>query len=264
MTETKGRSRKRTMAEEEEEAQRSKVAKGCRRSSRRTNIVTSHYRRLNQLFWQQQQQQQQQPLQDKKLILVHKSPNVFVMDDFLTHSELSYCETLFDNKRFSKSFLDTADNQTIYQEDQRTSSFLSLEKLQNAHVASIERRASEFLGVSVEQVEPLQLVRYRVGEFFGIHHDLGILYEDGSVELPRRNTAAPKRRIATMFVYLNDSDGCTYFPRLRHLRVTPKRGRAVLFCNILQNGMPDPDTVHAGEAPKVKTKYGLNIWVCEP
>jgi prolyl 4-hydroxylase len=214
---------------------------------------------LNQLFWQKQQH----PLQDKKLKIVHKSPNVFVMDDFLTHSELSYCATLFDDdKRFSKSFLDTSDNQTIYQQDQRTSSFCSLTKLQNAHVASIERRASDFLGVSVEQLEPLQLVRYRVGEFFGIHHDLGILYDDGSVELPRRHSLQ-KRRIATIFVYLNDSDGCTYFPCCRELRITPKRGRAVFFCNILQNGMPDPNTIHAGEAPTVGIKYGLNIWVCE-
>lgn len=38
MAETKRRARKRTMAEEEEEAQRSKDAKGCRRSSRRTNV----------------------------------------------------------------------------------------------------------------------------------------------------------------------------------------------------------------------------------
>lgn len=212
---------------------------------------------MNQLFWQQH------PLQDKKLKLVHESPNVFVMDDFLTLSELSYCETLFDENKFSKSFVDTSDNQTIYKEEQRTSSFQSLEKLQNAHVASIERRASDLLGLSVEQMEPLQLVRYRTGEFFGIHHDLGILYDDGSVELPPRNHWT-RRRIATIFCYLNDSDGCTYFPLLNNgLRVTPKRGRAVLFCNILQNGMPDPKTIHAGEPPNVGMKYGLNIWACE-
>jgi prolyl 4-hydroxylase len=216
---------------------------------------------LNQLFWQPQH-----PLQEnKKLKLVHKSPNVFVMDDFLTLSELSYCETLFETNKFSKSFVDTNDNQSIYKEEQRTSSFSSVGKLQNAHVASIERRASHLLGLTVEQMEPLQLVRYRVGEFFGIHHDLGILFDDGSVELPPRNHWT-KRRMVTIFVYLNDSDGCTYFPLLGGkdgLRVTPKRGRAVLFCNILQNGMPDPKTVHAGEPPTVGMKYGLNIWACE-
>lgn len=38
MSKTERRGRIRTMAEEEEEAQRSKDAKGCRRSSRRTNV----------------------------------------------------------------------------------------------------------------------------------------------------------------------------------------------------------------------------------
>jgi hypothetical protein len=85
--------------------------------------------------------------------------------------------------------------------------------------------------------------------------------------------------------------------------VRPKRGRAVLWCNITSDGKADARTIHAGEAVKVnlpevtptiscaikskdssefqpseigKTsiqseskdyfetkKYGLNIWICE-
>jgi prolyl 4-hydroxylase len=200
-------------------------------------------------------------VEEKKLKLVHESPNIYVMDAFLTASELQYCTTLFEDARFCKSFVDTSDSQKILVEDQRTSSFLSFQKLQNSFVTSMEKRASDLLGLSVEQIEPLQLVRYRVGEFFGVHHDLGILYDDGSVELPPKNHWS-KRRMVTIFVYLNASDGCTSFPAL-DLKVTPKCGRAVLFCNILQNGMPDPRTVHAGEPPQSGVKYGLNIWACE-
>ena len=126
------------------------------------------------------------------------------------------------------------------------------------------------------------------------------------MELPRKNLAC-KRRLVTIFCYLNtlddDEGGCTYFPKCDDLRVKPKRGRAVLWCNITQDGQPDSRTIHAGEAviskkaeeevprpvtPTTSTskadssecsqkdgssrkskkttdtkKYGLNIWICE-
>ena len=69
---------------------------------------------------------------------------------------------------------------------------------------------------------------------------MGTLLDDGSVE-----TVSP-RRIATVFVYLNslpEGQGCTAFPELG-LEVTPKRGMAVVWCNVQQNGEPDPLLVH--------------------
>ena len=48
-----------------------------------------------------------------------------------------------------------------------------------------------------------------------------------------------------------------------YLKVTPKPGRAVVFCNINRQGQPDPRTVHAGMPVLKGVKYGLNIWICE-
>lgn len=229
---------------------------------------------MRQLFWKDDTDEENNTLRIGKMQLqqVHSSPNVYVIDDFLTKAELQYCEELVENQKFKKSFVDNPDNEQV-EEEQRTSTFLSLGKLQNAQVAMMERRAAELLGLTVEQIEPLQLVRYREGEFFGLHHDLGVLFEDGSIELPQRQVWS-RRRMTTIFVYLNNvpdkCGGCTYFPECHDLRVQPKRGRAVLFSNILENGMPDPRTVHAGEAvlegkqKKEKVvKYGMNIWACE-
>jgi hypothetical protein len=184
----------------------------------------------------------------------------------------------------------------------------------------------------------IQLVRYKPGEFFGVHHDLGDLLEDGSVALPPRDTTfGSKRRLVTLFCYLNtlpsapqdeshDEDtptttkcrsrnngticsgsstsssartnsrnGATQFPAAtnnnhnninigkesaatfhRHARNTrsqaalrnrqdqnqepkvveeeglliqPVQGRAVLFCNITPDGLPDARTIHAGLPP---------------
>lgn len=252
---------------------------GVRRSGRnRDKISTLHLRRLHQLFWQTETHSDEdfgskrQKLSDfshscKKLTLnqLHWSPNIYTVDGFLSESELTYLETESEKSIFKKSFVDTDEQKSVVDTEQRTSTFLSLTKLANAKVASIERKAADLLGVSTLAIEPLQLVRYRQGQFFGIHHDLGSLFDDGSVELPPRQPWT-RRRLVTIFCYLNDlSDGgCTHFPACGDLRVRPKRGRAVVFCNILENGMPDPRTIHAGEpVTGITTKLGLNIWCCE-
>jgi len=98
---------------------------------------------------------------------------------------------------------------------------------------------------------------------------MGVLFDDGSVELPPR----PPRRITTIFVYLNDVDdvknpngaGSTRFPLIVNgkgetLEIRPKKGKAVVFCNITSDGKPDPLTVHEGVRIDSGTKYGLNIW----
>lgn len=241
---------------------------------------------MHQLFWQEPSSFSEDEDEENsssniirfgklKLERVYSSPNIYVIDNFMTTNELSYCDSLIASQvKYSQSFLDNDEQESFTEKKQRTSTFVALEKQQNSQIASMERRAAELLGISSQQVEPLQLVRYREGEFFGIHHDLGILYDDGSVQMPKKQ-AWFGRRMATLFLYLNtvpdNCGGCTYFPECNDLRVQPKRGRAVLFCNILENGMPDPKTVHAGEAVKGNgndkmepvIKYGMNIWACE-
>ena len=333
------------------------------------------YRRLDQLFFQEEEQQhhdsdnnnkrtprsqqqqacsspqqQQQllrflqnktfvPIHSYKLYQVHTAPNIYVIPNFLTQTEIQHLfEKHIAKRRFQRSFVDQvptsttspssssatadADNnssssnsnsnettqatttattiRTAYDTSHRTSTFLSFTKNHDAKITAIETRAAQllgFLGTST-QVECLQLVRYQPNQFFGLHHDLGDYNPDtGHVALPPKSYWS-KRRLVTLFCYLNDlslssslSDvdtddddrssaaggggGATYFPYADHLRVQPVAGTAVLFSNITADGMPDPRTVHAGEAvtpppPRATAsssnrfiKYGLNIWICE-
>jgi prolyl 4-hydroxylase len=57
------------------------------------------------------------------------------------------------------------------------------------------------------------------------------------------------QRVATLLVYLNDmkesGGGATQFKDLP-VKVTPKRGTALLFFPAFADGEPDPRTVHAG------------------
>ena len=99
---------------------------------------------------------------------------------------------------------------------------------------------------------------------------MGVLFDDGSVELPPRVLAGVPRRMVTILVYLNDlpieAGGGTQFPYLSKtgfgmkdddeqegdndegggVVIHPKRGRAVVWANIDQTGWPDPRTVHEG------------------
>ena len=190
-----------------------------------------------------------------------------------------------------------------YCQEHRTSTFLSFQKQQDRIISLIEQRAATLLGCwsPITCIEPIQLVRYETGQFFHIHHDLGDYNEEtGHVVLPPKSWFV-KRRLVTIFCYLNNlptsstpsttstttssssstlsppddhqascststsstSGGETYFPQASQLTISPKKGRAILFCNILSNGQPDPRTIHAGKVVTQGIKYGLNIWICE-
>jgi len=227
---------------------------------------------------------------------VFEAPNIYMIDDFLSATDLQYLHQRIrlNQRQFQKSFVDSTspeDGKSLLDDQHRTSTFLSFAKQENAKVAAIETKAASLLGYfSTDQIEPLQLVRYAPGQFFGIHHDMGDLDEStGEVALPPKSVVV-KRRLVTIFCYLNDlppeAGGCTYFPECQHLQVSPKAGRAVVFCNIRKDGSPDPRTVHAGQVVNCVTdsaaardkdgktskktkrsqqpcKYGLNIWICE-
>lgn len=226
-----------------------------------------HHRRLDELFFNEHvgSSNNAKTIGRIRLERVHSSPNIYVIDDFLCPTELAHLQKLIDNKpRFHRSFVG---EDSHLETSQRTSTFLSITKQQDAIISAIETKAaSTLLGCfSTQTVEPLQLVRYLPGQFFGVHHDLGDYDETTqTVQLPPKSLYGARRRLVTLFCYLNtvENGGETHFPQC-NLRVQPHPGRAVLFANVLRNGLPDERTLHAGEPPLKTTKYGLNIWIGE-
>ena len=64
-----------------------------------------------------------------------------------------------------------------------------------------------------------------------------------------------------------DEGGETGFPLLnggRGLKVRPKKGAAVLFYNLLEDGNGDLDTMHEAIAVRAGEKWLCNIWVWDP
>lgn len=159
-----------------------------------------------------------------KLYPVCSAPNIYTIPNFLTESELQHLHNKINKCRFQRSFVDKSQgqleaagiqecdaansrvNSTVFDDQHRTSTFLSFQKQEDKKIQSIEQRAAELLGYwsSSFAVEPLQLVRYLPGQFFGIHHDLGDYNpETGTVLLPPKSCLS-KRRLVTIFVYLNE------------------------------------------------------------
>jgi hypothetical protein len=229
-----------------------------------------------------------------RLKRVHCSPHIYTIHDFLTSKELAVIQdkirVAHENKMFHQSFVDVvegvASRKRNREEDermptkntmtpQRTSTFIHFSKLSDSVIASIENRAADLLLLPNHSIEPLQLVRYSKGQYFHDHHDLGALFDDGSVELPKKSAITPPRRIVTILVYLNDlpegSGGSTQFPLLKNTEagedcfsIRPEKNMAVIWCNLLKDGMPDQRVVHRGEIIKDECfKYAMNIWACE-
>ena len=233
------------------------------------------YRRLNDLFFSEQRHLLPKTISNLQLEPVHSSPNIYKISNFLTAQELDYFSDKIHKYAFQRSYVDkqedcqdqgTTQQKSTFDNQHRTSSFLSFQKQQDKVISGIEQRAADLLGCwsPTDSIEALQLVRYKKGQFFGVHHDLGNLEDNGHVQLPPKSIWV-KRRIATIFCYLNEPDegGETWFPEASNIRVPPETGSAVLFCNIQSDGMPDPRTVHAGTKVLAGIKYGLNIWICE-
>ena len=152
------------------------------------------------------------PVVNKKLELIHTDPNIFLVRNFLSETELRHIDRFCTNRCaiFKNSFTEDDDNNEVISEE-RTSMYTYLNKGQDNVIRNIEARASELCGMGQEHCEPLQIVSYTQGQKFETHHDAGTLCDDGTVEL------VPPRRLATLFLYLNnlpEEQGHTQFPDL--------------------------------------------------
>lgn len=130
----------------------------------------------------------------------------------------------------------------------RTSWSCMLRYSQTSIVERLEHRLSSVAGLPLDNLERMNMVRYAPGELFDEHHD-------------------GKFRPRTIFVYLNElpednEQGDTFFPVLG-LAFKPRRGTAVMWSNVAETGAEDVEDsrmLHAGRAPTVGIKYGVNCF----
>lgn len=188
--------------------------------------------------------------------MLSDNPRVMIFHNFLSADECQHLIQLAE-PRMAPS---TVQLETLSTTPDRTSFTTNLQRHETPVVKQVESRAVMFANYPMENLEPLQVVRYHPNQFYRPHFDYFEKGKRGTKEALARGG----QRTVTMFVYLNslpveETGGATVFPEL-NLRVKPKAGTAVYFLNVTPDGQEDSRLLHAGEAPKMSTKYGLNIW----
>lgn len=141
----------------------------------------------------------------------------------------------------------------------RTSSDASFDTLhEDLALRLVQARVATAAGVELAHAEQLIVLRYMPGEEYRPHRDF----------LPptaiASNNPAAGDRAGTICVYLNDVEagGDTDFPAAG-VRIAPRAGSAVAFRNLLPDGTPDADSVHAGMPVERGEKWLATLWIRE-
>lgn len=194
-----------------------------------------------------------------KIKLIHSCPNIYIIDNFLTSTQINYFNHIItlSNDKFKVSYTEDSNYNPLLSDD-RTSTYLHINKSSDRIIRSIESKCAEIIGLSTVNIEPMQIVSYTNSQKFDIHHDIGEWNFDTNeiiIQYPKR--------LVTYFVYLNTlpyGQGETEFPFLK-LKIKPESGKALMFCNVLSDGSPDHRVVHQACAVEGIVKFYLVLVV---
>ncbi len=201
----------------------------------------------------------------------NNSPHVFQIDNFLSDKECDELIRLATEKGLSRSFTRRKNGDGGVDKG-RTSDQTWLDQNEYKIAKVITERANRLMRIdNIGLHEQIQIARYLPSNHYGAHLD----------SWPQTLDQGEQNRFTTFLIYLNNVDegGETAFPLAGRrttdeypihtcanvtLKVTPKKGRAVLFYNLdstlHMTGVRDPFSRHTG-CPVVKgEKWICNLW----
>ncbi len=186
-----------------------------------------------------------------------KRIELYTADDFLSPSECAGLVALI-QAQLRPSTISTPPSGE-YDTAFRTSRTCDLSD-ENELVAKLDARICQALGMDASLSEPTQGQHYEVGQVFKAHTDFFKAYE-----LEKYSTPTLGQRTWTFMVYLNEvgAGGQTRFVDA-DLTVSPQRGRAVLWNNLLASGAPNPQTRHESMPVTSGTKTIITKWFRMP
>ena len=199
-----------------------------------------------------------------RLEVVSTHPKVFIIEDFFSAFEAEEI-IAYAKPRIAKSTVGQGDSGGVRNSDTRTSSNTWMPRSSSDTVNTLYLRAADLLKIDEQlltshtNAEDMQVVHYDIGEKYDAHHDWGV-------------SGYPESRYITLLLYLNDmpdadSGGETSFPKANGgtgIKVSPKRGTAVLFYSLLEDGNGDDLSLHQALPPRKGEKWLANFWVWDP
>lgn len=204
-------------------------------------------------------------------------PLIFEIHDFITMQE---CDHLISKARkhlgdsvVSKMDGDEGKSDTTW----RTSKTYFMPRGHTDTLKMLERRVRDITRIPLSHAESAQILRYQKTGHYYTHHD----YFDPNSYRNSRSTLdlvenGARNRLSTVFWYMSDvkSGGETNFPRFNGappprdtkscnagLNVKPKKGKVIIFHNMLPDGSLDPLSLHAGCSVTEGEKWSANKWI---
>ena len=177
--------------------------------------------------------------------------SVKIIDHFLTSEECDLLkekgESLYVRSQVSASEGNGSEISSI-----RTSSSAFLVQ-KDSFFDDIRERAAQLINLNKERFESIQLTSYTKGQLYDAHSDAFADYDTDALKEGQRTD--------TVLVYLNDDyeGGGTFFPYLNKI-IKAKKGRAVTWKSLDENGKIDPLGTHGGLPVMNGRKYICNLW----
>lgn len=199
------------------------------------------------------------PDAEPQVIFACDSPEVVVLDNFITAEECAQLIALAEGKVEDATVVDPATGEFVKHQD-RTSMNAVFSRAEHPLIARLEARIAAAIHWPAENGEGMQVLRYRPGGEYKAHFD----YFDTQSEGGRKNMQTGGQRVGTFLMYLCDVEagGATRFPAL-NFEIRPKKGMALFFANTLPNGEGNPLTLHSGVPVVSGVKYLASKWLRE-
>lgn len=194
-----------------------------------------------------------------KPVISLNSPRLMVLDDFLSDAECDVLVQLSKAKMEDSTVIDPVTGQFV-KHPERTSRGTHFEHQSSDIVIAIENRIAEVFGFETKQQEAIQILQYALGGEYKAHFDFFSPSDASSHAL----IAEGGQRLATLIMYLNTplEGGSTDLPNLG-LSIRAKKGSALYFENINQQGEVDERTLHAGMPIIAGEKWIATKWLRE-
>ena len=178
--------------------------------------------------------------------------NLYIIENFL---EEDICDRLSELIK-EKSVPSTITNKNEKDKNFRTSRTSHLD-VSLPIVKKTDKQICNYLSISTERSENIQGQYYLEGNEFKPHTD----WFNSNRKEWKQYGEKLGQRTWTFMIYLNDVEdgGETVFPKYR-VKIRPKKGRAVVWLNLLPDGKGDEDTLHCGTPVKKGEKLIITKW----
>jgi prolyl 4-hydroxylase len=188
-----------------------------------------------------------------------QSPRLMLLHGFLNDEECAHLIAMAEEKIWPSTTVDPETGEHIRVEA-RSSSSTYFWLGQTEVIAGIEARIAHLLNLPVENGEGLQVLNYQIGQQYLPHFDFFDPAHKGSATV----LACGGQRVATCIMYLSSvaEGGETHFPEVGQ-KISPVKGDAILFYNVLPDGEVDRQSLHASLPVIAGEKWVATKWTRE-